>query len=303
KDISFKDIKKRYDAVYIATGSPLPEKINIPGEVLPGVIHGLNFLKSVNLGKGVAIGKTVAVIGGGNTAIDSARTAVRLGAEKVIILYRRTIDAMPALKTEIREALYEGVEIMELVSPVKFIAGKDGKLESILCRRMALSNFDKTGRRRTEPIEGSEFLVHVDTCIPAVSQYSDLPFIKKEEVSITPWGTFVIDTETQMTTMEGVFAGGDVVRGPDTVIWAIADGKKAASSIDKYLGGTGKLNKGMPIDIPDVYDEDEVVTLKRFPMEMLSVEERKDTFDEVIVGYHKLNAIAESMRCLHCERR
>jgi NADH-quinone oxidoreductase subunit F len=143
----------------------------------------------------------------------------------------------------------------------------------------------------------------VDYVIPAVSQYADLPFISKDEIGVTKWGTFIVDPETQMSTMEGVFAGGDVVRGPDTVISAIADGKKAASSIDSYLGGNGLLNKGAPIDLPNIVDNDEVVEHSQFEMERLSPEVRKQSFSEVLLGFHKINAIAESMRCLHCERR
>ena len=303
KDCNFKDLKLQYDAVYIATGTQFPQKVNIPGENLPGVLHGINFLKDVNLHKPVKIGKTVVIIGGGNTAIDSARTALRLGAKKVIVLYRRTIDAMPAYEVEVKEAIAEGVEIMELVAPVQFIEGKSGAVTQVECVKMTLGEFDKTGRRKSVPVEGSNFFVDVDTVIPAVSQYSDLPFIRKDEIGITPWGTFIINDNTLMTTMDGVFAGGDVARGPDTVIQAIADGKKAAISIDKYLGGKGKLNKGKAIEIPTVFDEDEIVTLKRFPLEMLPADKRKDCFDEVVVGYHKLNAMAEAMRCLHCDRR
>jgi NADH-quinone oxidoreductase subunit F len=303
KDINFKNLKSQYNSIYIATGTQFPQKVNIPGENLHGVLHGINFLKDVNLHREVKLGKTVAVIGGGNTAIDSARTALRLGAEKVIVLYRRTIDAMPAYEVEIHEAVEEGVEIMELIAPVGFVEGKDKKVVKVECVKMKLGEFDKSGRRKSVPIEGSNFFIDVDTVIPAVSQYSDLPFIKKDEIEVTTWGTFIIDDDTLMTTMEGVFAGGDVARGPDTVIRAIADGKQAAISIDKYLGGKGKLNKGAAIEIPEKFDEDEIVALKRFPLEMLDAEKRKDSFDEVVVGYHKLNAMAEAMRCLHCDRR
>lgn len=303
KDSNFQDLKSKYDSVYIATGTQFPQKINIPGEDLPGVMHGIHFLKAVNFHEPVKIGRTVAVIGGGNTAIDSSRTALRLGAGRVIILYRRTIDAMPAYENEVSEALAEGVEIIDLTAPVRFIAGDSGSVEKIECIRMTLGEFDKTGRRKSVPVEGSNFFIEADMVIPAVSQYSDLPFIRRDEIGITPWGTFIINDNTLMTTMEGVFAGGDVARGPDTVIQAIADGKRAAISIDRYLGGTGKLNKGKEIEIPDIFDEDEIVSLRRFPLEMLSAEKRKDNFDEVIVGYHKLNAMAEAMRCLHCNRR
>jgi NADH-quinone oxidoreductase subunit F len=303
KDIKFEDIREKYDAVYVATGTQFPQKVNIFGENLEGVIHGINFLKRVNLNQDINIGDTVAVIGGGNTAVDSARTALRLGAKKVMILYRRTRDAMPAYESEVQEALEEGIELFELVAPVRFLNGKSGRVSKIECVRMRLGDFDKSGRRRSVVVENSNFFIDADTVIPAISQYSDLPFIRKDEISVTKWGTFVIDDDTLMTTMEGVFAGGDVARGPDTVIQAIADGKKAAISIDKYLGGKGKLNKGPKIKIPDNFDDDEIVYHERFEQEILAPEKRKDNFDEVILGYHKLNAMAEAMRCLRCDRR
>ncbi len=303
KDTDFRKLKMQYDAVYIATGTRFPQKVNIPGEELEGVLHGIHFLKNVNLGYEVKLGETVAVIGGGNTAIDSARTALRLGAKKVMILYRRTRDAMPASEYEIQEAEAEGIKINELVAPVRFIEGPDGAVAQMECIRMRLGEFDKSGRRKSVPHEGTNFYLKVDTVIPAVSQYTDLPFIRKDEITVTPWGTFVIDEDTQMTTMAGIFAGGDVTRGPDTVIQAIADGKRAAVSIDKYLGGKGVLNKGNPIDIPDKFDEDEIAAHNRFPMEMLEAEKRTESFEEVVLGYHKLNAMAEAMRCLHCDRR
>ncbi len=303
KEITFKTLQSQYDAIYVATGTQFPEKVNIPGEGLTGVIHGIDFLKNVNLHREVKLGKTVAIIGGGNTAIDSARTALRLGAEKVIILYRRTRDAMPAYAQEVQDAIEEGIELIELVAPVRFVGGRGNKVAKVECLRMKLGDFDKNGRRKSVPIEGSNFFIDVDTVIPAVSQYSDLPFIKKSEIGVTPWGTFIINNDTMMTTMEGVFAGGDVARGPDTVIQAIADGKHAAISIDQYLGGKGKLNKGAPIDIPDNFSDDEIVEHRRFQIDELDPEKRKNSFDEVVLGYHKLRAMAEAMRCLHCDRR
>ncbi len=303
KDIKFKTLKSQFDAIYVTTGALIPQRIDIPGEQLQGVYPGIDFLKDVNFHRPIALGRSVAVIGGGNTAIDSARTAMRLGAEKVMVLYRRNIAAMPAYQSEIEEAELEGVEVVELVAPVRFVGGKSGHVEQVECVRMKLSDFDRTGRRKSIPIEGSNFLIPVDSVIPAVSQHSDLPFIRKEEIGLTNWGTFLVDDDTLMTTMEGVFAGGDVARGPDTVIQAIADGKHAAEAIDRYLGGTGHLNKGAPIDIPDVFDEDEVVALKRFPLDMLPHGQRRNSFDEVVLGYHKLTAMAEAMRCLHCDRR
>lgn len=300
-DISFYQLREKHDAIYIATGTGFPNRINIPGEDLRGVVHGLDFLRDVNLKRNIRIGDKVAVIGGGNTAIDAARSVLRLGAGKVTILYRRTIDDMPADPREIREAIEEGVEIIELVAPVRII-GKD-RVEGIECQRMKLGEFDSSGRRQPKVIKGSEFVFETDMVIPAVSQTSDLPFINKDEVELTKWGTFVTDRETMMTKLRGVFAGGDVVRGSDTAITAIADGKNAARQIDIYLGGNGVLNTGEDIEIPKPADEKDIVEHERFEMKFLDPENRKGSFDEVAVGFHKLNAIAEAMRCLRCDRR
>jgi NADH-quinone oxidoreductase subunit F len=339
-DISFYQLKENHDAIYIATGTQFSRKVDIPGENLKGVYHGLEFLRDINLGRNIKVGDKVAVIGGGNTAIDAARCAVRLGAKQVTILYRRTIEDMPADEREVRDAIEEGINIIPLTAPRSFegdereerdegIKGNDqdegvkevkgseinegneinkgnergGRVKKIKCIRMELGDFDSSGRRKPVPIPSSEFEIDVDMVIPAVSQYSDLPFINKDEVEVTRWGTFVTDSDTLMTRMKGVFAGGDVVRGSDVVITAIADGKKAAQSIDIYLGGKGMLNTGEDIEIPEPSDEEEIVEHERFPMKYLDPEERRKSFSEVAIGFHKLNAIAESMRCLRCDRR
>ncbi|MPM41436.1 NADPH-Fe(3+) oxidoreductase subunit beta [bioreactor metagenome] len=304
KDIPFGKLQSQTDAIYIAIGTQLPQKAGVEGEELEGVLPGITFLKDVALRRHpVLVGKTIAVIGGGNTAIDSARTALRLGAEKVIILYRRTREAMPANESEIVEALEEGIELQELVSPERFVAGEDGKLVKVECVRREVVNFDKSGRRNTKVIAGSNFFVDVDVAITAVSQQADYPFISTGAISVTPWGTLVVDPNTLMTSSPGVFAGGDVIRGSDVAVAAIADGKKAAAAIDLFLGGKGVLDKGRAIDIPTVIDSDTVEFHNRFEREHLLPEKRCKTFDEVVVGYHKLNAMAESMRCLHCDRR
>ena len=303
KDIAFEDMRNKYDAIYIATGTQLPQMINVPGENLNGVVHGISFLEDANTVKDLNVKGHVVVIGGGNTAIDSARTALRMGADKVTIMYRRTMEAMPAEPEEIEEAIEEGIEILELTNPVRFISDDSGNVSRIECAKMQLGEFDASGRRRSVWLEGENYELDVDMVIPAISQCADFPFICKDEVELTKWGTFVTENDTQMTSMNGVFAGGDVARGPDVVIRAIADGKNAAVSIDKYLGGKGQLNKGEPIDIPASSTPDDVVAHKRFNMEMLDLQTRKESFEEVKKGYHKLNAMAEAMRCLHCERR
>lgn len=301
KNISFLALKEKHDAIYIATGSQIANKIDVPGEDLFGVVHGLDFLRSVNLGREVKVGDVVAVIGGGNTAIDAARTALRMGAQQVMVLYRRTIEEMPADRREIYESIEEGIQIIPLVAPIRFV-GKD-KIEEIECIRMELGLFDTGGRRRPKVKAGSNFSMKVDTVIPAVSQACDLPFIDANELETTKWGTLVTNHDTLMTTMEGVFAGGDATRGPDVAIRAIADGKKAAEAIDRFLGGKGLLNKGEEIEFPPATDEEALHEHERYVMEILAPETRKDSFAEVGRGYHKLKAIAESMRCLRCDRR
>ena len=300
KDILFDDIKAAHDAVYIATGTQISKKVGIDGEDKKGVFHGLDFLREANLGRLTEVKGKVAVIGGGNTAIDASRVALRLGAEEVHIIYRRSEEDMPAEKREIADAVEEGVTVHTLLSPIAFLG--DEKVTHVQCKKMTLSGFDTSGRK--VPQETDEIIAFpVDMVIPAVSQYSDLPFVKKEDVELTGWGTFVVDKSSRMTSIDGVFAGGDVVRGPDAVITAIADGKAAASNIDAYLGGKGELNKGRSIEIPMSFDDGELVEHERFAMKWMDPEKRKDNFDEVSLGFHKLNATAEAMRCLRCDRR
>ncbi len=301
KDMSFRKLRTRHNAIYIATGTQFPNKVGVPGEELTGVVHGLDFLRDVALGNPVEVGKNVVVIGGGSTAFDAARTALRLGAEKVTVLYRRLIEDMPADEREIQEALDEGVEIKQLMAPVAFVGKKS--VSGVRCVRMELRGFDDSGRRKPRVVDGLEFVISADMVIPAVSQHSDLPFINKDEVSVSQWGTLVTDSDTMMTSMRGVFAGGDAVRGSDVVIRAIADGKKTAVNIDKYLGGSGVLNTGETIEIPMPVDEKEVVEHERFPMRYRDPATRTENFQEVVVGFHRLNAFAEAMRCLRCDRR
>ncbi len=173
----FKTLRSHYNAIYVATGTQYPQKVQIPGEELEGVEHGITFLKRVHFEKNRRLSGTVAVIGGGNTAVDSARTAIRLGAERVIIVYRRSTDAMPAYREEVLEAIEEGVEIMELTAPVRIIGDKKGRVSELECMPMVLGDFDASGRRRSVEVKGTSFRIPVSLVIPAVSQYADLPFI------------------------------------------------------------------------------------------------------------------------------
>jgi len=224
-----------YKAVFIATGAHKGRELRIEGTDLQGVIHALDFLRRADSGAKVDIGQRVGVIGGGNVAVDAARTALRLGAKEVSILYRRSLEEMPANPWEVKEAQNEGVKIELLVSPRR-IVGKSGRVTAIECNRVELGELDETGRRRPIPIEGSTFTTELDTVILAVGEKPDLSFLP-DEVEVSENGTIIVDPVTMETSLPGVFAGGDVVLGPATVIEAIAAGKRAALSIDCYLAG------------------------------------------------------------------
>ncbi|MDZ7261727.1 MAG: NADH-quinone oxidoreductase subunit NuoF, partial [candidate division KSB1 bacterium] len=226
-----------YKAIFIAVGAHKGLQLRIPGEEAEGVMDCVSFLRDFNLGRPVKVGKKVGVIGGGNAAIDAARTALRLGAEEVSIIYRRTRVEMPADKTEVDEAEKEGIKIVLLAAPGKILT-ENGKVTGIECIRMELGDIDASGRRRPVPIKGSEFTIELDTLIPAISQEPDLSFLPQDhQFNISKWNTFVVDEETMATNVPGVFAGGDAVTGPDTVVMAMRAGKIAAESIGRYLRG------------------------------------------------------------------
>jgi len=236
KDIAFEDLKNDYDAVFIGIGCHIGLKLHIPGEdEYEGIIDCVTFLRNQALG-GLpeAKGKLI-VIGGGNAAIDSARVGWRMGFDEVYILYRRTKKEMPANPWEIDAAEHEGVILQYLAAPVE-ILGENGKVTGMKCIKMELGAPDASGRRRPVPMEGSEYVIDAQTIVPAISQGTDLSFLPQEHnLKLSRWQTFEIDEETGMTNVPGVFAGGDVVTGPDIAIRAVAGGKRAAAGIHAYL--------------------------------------------------------------------
>ena len=235
-----------FDAIFVGSGAGLPHFMRIPGENLGGVYSANEFLIRVNLMKAylfpeydtpIRIGKKVAVIGGGNVAMDSARSALRLGAEEVYIVYRRSKEELPARAEEVENAEEEGIIFRFLTNPVKFLGDKSGWVKGIECIKMRLGEPDASGRRRPLPIEGSEFIMDVDTAVIAIGQTPN-PLIQRttEGLETTKWGTIVVqEEETGETTKKGVYAGGDVVSGAATVISAMGAGKRAARSIHEYL--------------------------------------------------------------------
>ena len=253
RDISFDKILKDYNAIFIATGAHKSKKLEIPGENIEDVISATEFLKNVNLGKPVNIGKSIGVIGGGNSAVDAARSAARIdGCEHVTLIYRRTIKEMPAFEEEVKALLEEGIDIKFLTAPLKVIS-ENGRLKGVECIRMELGEMDESGRRRPVAVKDSEFIIPLDTLIAAIGEYPDLSFVsEKNKVATTGWGTVSVDTETYQTNIKGVFAGGDVVSGPATAIEAMAAGKIAAEMIDKYLSKK-PLIQNYSVTRPSIY--------------------------------------------------
>jgi len=289
--------KLGYNAIFIAIGAHQGTKIEVEGEDNPRVRECVSLLRDVSLGKEVKLGDRVAVIGGGNAAIDSARTALRLGAKEVTIVYRRTRTEMPASAEEIDGAIAEGVKVHFLAAPSRIIS-RNGELE-LECVHMKLGTVDTSGRRRPEPIEGSEFTISFDTIVTAIGQRPEIP--SRFGLLIGQGNTIQVAPDTLTTSRESVFAGGDAIRGPASVIEAIADGRQAAISIDKYLGGKGEIDETL-VTIKEVAAPvEEIVEGRRTEVPTLPVIERLKGFSQVEFGLSEEMAIKEAKRCLRCD--
>jgi len=301
KDVSFDYLRQSFDAVYVAIGAWASSGMRCPGEKLDGVIGGIEFLEAVASHKPVRLGKKVAVVGGGNTAMDACRTAVRLGAEEVYLLYRRTRAEMPAADIEVIEAEEEGVIFHFLVAPLEII-GEDGKVRKIKLQQMELGEPDASGRRRPVPIPGRETVLDVDNVIAAIGQKVVPDGI--DGVALTKWNTIIADEQTFMTNLPGVFAGGDAINnGPGIAIEAIGHARKAADTISSYLKG-----EVVPYQEPyyakreDLTPEDfaDREKISRPHMAHLAPEDRKHNFREIVFGYTEEQAQKDAMRCLEC---
>ncbi|MBW1911932.1 MAG: FAD-dependent oxidoreductase, partial [Deltaproteobacteria bacterium] len=293
-------LKKGFKAVFLGVGAQKSMRLGVEGEDLKGVIHGIDYLSEINAGKEVSLGDRVAVVGGGNVAIDVVRTALRKGSKEAFIIYRRSREEMPALDEEIEEAEEEGVKINYLAAPER-IVGMDGKVSGVECIRMKLGEPDESGRRRPVPIPGSEFTLEVDAVVPAIGQSIDLSFLPEDKKwDISKRGRLEVDLVTGATNVEGIFAGGDMVTGPATVVEAIGAGRKAAISIARYLTGLD-LHEGREKELPVVEPEPEGVEkeARRHPSK-LPVSERIKDFKEVQKGFAEEEAVAEATRCLNC---
>jgi len=302
-DVSLEELQSEYDAVFLGLGAQKASGMRTPGEELDGVQSGIEFLGNVSRDESLPIGKIVVVVGGGNTAIDAARTALRLGADKVSILYRRAREQMPAWAEEIDAALDEGVLLETLAAPVK-IESANGKL-ALSCIRMELGEPDDSGRRRPVPIEGSEFTTEVDDIIAAIGQNVDASMAPGME--LTAWGSIQADEQTGQTALDNVFAGGDCVTGADIAVNAVAAGRRAAFAINQFLRGDavvgdpksynhsmGELDE-IPAEVIEPFTKE-----KRIPMPHLDAKKRATNFEEVETGFTEEMARTEAARCMEC---
>jgi NADH-quinone oxidoreductase subunit F len=311
------DIKKSgYEAVFIAAGAQRSQQIGIPGELedIEGFYYGLRFLRDIKIGKQLKVGQRVVVIGGGNVALDAARTALRLGAKEVKIYYRRSRDEMPVTEVEYEEALEEGIHVQFLISPTRVVSD-NWKVTGLQCVLMELGEPDASGRRRPIAIVDSDFLAKADTVIAAVGQAPDLSFLPPDsELERTRWERLVVDNNKLATSVPGVFAGGDFVSGPGMVVEAIAAGRRGAIAIDKYLkGDTSRVEiydlkseaqaAEQPVNTIEEEEEGEDSWEPKYRPEIdrLPAEQRKASFQETELGFSEEKARQEAKRCLRCD--
>jgi indolepyruvate ferredoxin oxidoreductase alpha subunit len=302
-DVKLADLKKEYDAVFIAVGAHKGRNLGIENDKIGGVIDGTEFLHKVNIGEEVPVGNKVVVVGGGNVAIDCARTCVRLGFKEVDVVYRRSRAEMPAIAEEIAEAEREGVKLRLLSVPNK-VTVKGNKATGLECVRMKLGEPDENGRRRPLPLSGSEFVIEAELIIAAVGEQPDLDFMTGEMKSAIVDGLIKANPLTLETGIRGVFAGGDAVTGAATVIQAMAAGRKAATSIGRFL-------KEEPLDTgregEAVFESKLIIDTWGLPQETrtymptLPVEQRRGNFKEVDLGLTREQAVQEAKRCLSCD--
>jgi heterodisulfide reductase subunit A-like polyferredoxin len=302
KDFTIGQLREQgYKAFFLGIGSQECKLLGIEGEDFDGVVPGLDFLKRVNLGERIQLGDRVAVIGGGNVAMDAVRTALRTGSRKPFIIYRRSRREMPANDEEIVECEDEGIEIMTLTNPVRVIA-RNGRVTAVECIRMELGPPDDSGRRRPVPIAGSELTIEVDAVIPAIGQESDWACLTDEcACTLSDWGTVRVDPVTLQSEDPDIFAGGDAVTGPRTVVEAIGAGKEAAISIDRLLQGRD-LREGRRTEWEGVKDVplEGREEMARTAMPHAPAAQRIANFNEVQLGYDDLAARREGQRCLSC---
>ena len=311
RDVEFEELEQEYDAVLLAVGAQRSQRLGVPGEDAQGVIPATTFLLDFNLNSATKLEGDVAVVGGGSTALDAARSALRAGARSVHILYRRSRVEMPAQAEEVRAALAEGIELQELVAPVQILSS-EGHVKGVRCQRMALSEPDEKGRRKPVPVLGTEFDIPMDRVLVAIGEAPDPSFLPEgTSVGVAPWGGLLINPDTLATGAPGVFAAGDVTYGPKSIIHAAAHGRLAARSIHAYLSHMALR------DITEL-PEDEFQTVSQLPSdgritldlrptprEVMPLREgaaaARDRSTEFALGFTEQQARCEANRCLRCD--
>ncbi len=292
-----------FESVYLAVGAHASMKLNIPGEDTDGVITGVRFLRETALYKRKTVNGHVVIVGGGDVAIDAARSAVRMGADKVSIIYRRTRTEMPASDEEIEDALEEGVQIDFLMAPVEVVA-ENSKVTGLKCLRMELGQPDESGRRRPVPIPGSEFVTPCDIIIPAIGQRVNPAFLEGSDgVELTKWNTIIADPISCETSRKGVFAGGDAQSGPWIAIGAVAAGRQAAESIRRHINGEDLKAGRDPIEEPQKDFNTIPKNIEQLPrehMDRIPMQNRLSGFTEVEKGFTEEQACREASKCLNC---
>ncbi|MBS0012888.1 MAG: FAD-dependent oxidoreductase, partial [Desulfobacterales bacterium] len=302
KDVTIGELRRQgYKAFFIGIGAHECRHLNIEGENCEGVYPGVEYLRDINLGGRIDLGDRVAVIGGGNVAMDAVRTAIRTGAKNPFIIYRRSVEEMPTHAEEIEECRQEGIELMTLTHPTRIIS-ENGKVCGIECMRMELGQPDESGRRRPVPIEGSGFTIEVDSVIPAIGQEIQWSCLTDEcACSLSEWGTMQVDKTTLQTNDPDIFAGGDAVTGPSTVVAAVGAGKQAAISIDRFVRGedlyAGRGRQWIAMQDAETGD---IAATERAPIALRDPETRITNFDEVRLGLDEDAVHAEINRCLQC---
>ena len=310
RDVTFDELRERFDAVAICAGAMSAVPLDVPGNELEGMQYGVDFMKRANLGEEVEVGTDVVIIGGGYTAMDCSRTSLRHGARNVTIAYRRTRSELVVDEEELGETEREGVNMEFLVSPVEILGDEHGHISGVKFVRNKLGEPDASGRRRPVPIEGSEYVVPAQTVIPAVSQAADNTFLPVEASFQINRGRMRVDPGTYATNVRGVFACGDFVTGPTTLIESAGHGKKCAYAIDRYLSGRSSVDVEANVrvvsswrhEMPEPYD-----TLPRQHLPVLQTDQRLPSEDPQVnfstiseLGYTTDQAVTESTRCLMC---
>jgi NADH-quinone oxidoreductase subunit F len=305
RDFTLQELRDQgFEAVFLGVGAPFGVHLGVPGDSLPGVDDAIRFLREYNIRGSAPSGRKVVVVGGGNAAIDTARSAIRLGAEAVTVLYRRTREEMPAYAEEVEEAEHEGVIIRVLTAPVEIMAHQ-GRVGGVKCQAMTLGEFDRSGRRRPTAATEEPFVIPADQVITAIGQRLEpAEILDGLAIPLNPAGFIAVDPLTGRTALDWLYSGGDAALGPSSVVEAVAGGERAAVAIDAQLTGAEhafwRQDKECPVRFDPAADP---VRYPRAKMGLLPVEKRRNNFNEVELPWTEAVALCEAKRCLRCDFR